>query len=1028
MKVFLLFVLLIEAVKCWYNWDTDIFATQLEEFNAKNDAVAHYFGEDAENSKVFLNWEQVRDLVGEHVDVDRKELRNHNYENMTKFVQDLANKYPAITHLYSAGHSVQGRELWVLIISDNPKVHEPLEPEFKYVGNMHGNEVVGRECLLYLADILCKNYGSNQYLTKMVDDVRIHLMISMNPDGHELGFVGDKQSGQGRANFNNIDLNRNFPARYPTHKEASGGIVQETETIHVMKWIKSFPFVLSANLHGGSLVANYPWDDSDSGKDGIYSASGDDILFVELSYQYARAHKNMYKTGRRCGLSDNGDSFYHGITNGAAWYHLSGGMQDWQYVNTNTLEITIEMGCIKYPTDELYPTLWQDNKYSLISFIDMVRYGLKGIITNEHGKPLGDASIKISSGKVVKSTDDGEYWRVMAPGNYLVEFSHGTYISRLFNVTIKERELTVLNVTLADPLCKSQDNVKEGVYFRGFSSYNTLLVGVDKQGVESVNNLMDVLCNKSIPGVGSILAKSKVIGIPEYNPVEHLPYIKAHSPTIVVYFGKGERKSIVYNSNDDTPKAFDGKEFDKLLGVNSEVEKICRSDLESSKISSMAMEMGLRKSFIVGVGLGCGEDGHRGDLTKDLKSIDALITAAKSDIVHEYSVEPSVNPLDHFTPKDILMSTSAGLDRIEQSAFCNTHITLTQDNVKLIKIGKGTSGPKTLIMSIEAKTEHMLYQMMSYLCEVNSFDNDRRVERFLTYSEIIVVPQIPRTQLNCHDYDQVYGFEGLITEIMKLYPGIDQVILMGSGGLKVRYIDGTHTLSSLTLAQTYTKNHQHMNNSKIEICAKESKQTNVIDKFEWGTHWTQKNVDLLLVQGACCYEDRGTGFLLDENKDALFEVLETRLQGISGQILVNSVKTTQSITIFISQDQKMIKQMESKEFYHAWLDVGSYQIYAQHDNIKSDPIQFYISASTSIVIDVDIGATSSRTMQKILAVVGLLTSFVLVIAFLYKGKVTLYKQNPTLGRDGFEKIPLTEPLMGDSSEEEDDLLYSSSQL
>lgn len=75
------------------------------------------------------------------------------------------------------------------------------------------------------------------------------------------------------------------------------------------------------------MVANYPYDDSVSGQDGIYTASADDKTFVQLSYQYARAHLNMWKTGRRCGLSDMGDSFLHGITNGANWYHLAGGMQ-----------------------------------------------------------------------------------------------------------------------------------------------------------------------------------------------------------------------------------------------------------------------------------------------------------------------------------------------------------------------------------------------------------------------------------------------------------------------------------------------------------------------------------------------------------------------------------------------------------------------------------------------------------------------------------------------------------------------------
>lgn len=46
-------------------------------------------------------------------------------------------------------------------------------------------------------------------------------------------------------------------------------------------------------------MANYPYDDSDSGQDGIYTQSPDDKLFIGLAYTYARAHKNMWKTGRR---------------------------------------------------------------------------------------------------------------------------------------------------------------------------------------------------------------------------------------------------------------------------------------------------------------------------------------------------------------------------------------------------------------------------------------------------------------------------------------------------------------------------------------------------------------------------------------------------------------------------------------------------------------------------------------------------------------------------------------------------------
>ena len=350
-------------------------------------------------------------------------IKNHNYDEMTSWLRKFAEEYKDITHLYTVGKSIQGRELWVLIISDNPKEHELLEPEFKYVGNMHGNEVVGRETLLYLVEILCKNYGKNEYLTKLINETRIHIMPSMNPDGYEMDQPGDRVGYTGRGNAANIDLNRNFPARYPEHKDESGGFFIQPEVQAVMQWILSYPFVLSANLHGGSLVANYPYDDSDSGKDGIYTASADDKLFVELSYQYARAHTNMWKTGRRCGLSALGDSFSHGITNGAGWYHLAGGMQDWQYLHSNSMEITIEMGCFKFPFDSMLPTLWDEHKYSLIAYLEMVHRGVKGVVTDGQGNAVSNATLRIvdgTSGKNITTTGLGEYWRILSPGKYKV--------------------------------------------------------------------------------------------------------------------------------------------------------------------------------------------------------------------------------------------------------------------------------------------------------------------------------------------------------------------------------------------------------------------------------------------------------------------------------------------------------------------------------------------------------------------------------------------------------------------------------
>ncbi|XP_039986082.1 carboxypeptidase D [Xiphias gladius] len=382
-------------------------------------------------------------LPPEHQPIQPQEFRHHNYADMELFLRKYSSEFPSIAHLYSIGRSVEDRELYVMVISDKPTVHEHGEPEFKYVANMHGNEVVGRELLLNLIEYLCRNYGTDPEVTQLVNNTRIHIMPSMNPDGYEVATEGDVKGYRGRNNSNNFDLNRNFPDQFTTITEP-----RQPETIAVMNWLKSIPFVLSANLHGGSLVVNYPYDDD---KEGTvqYSQSPDDKVFQQVSRAYSQENPLMHN-GHPCEDLYPDEYFEDGITNGANWYNVPGGMQDWNYLNTNCFEVTIELGCAKYPMAKDLPKYWEQNQRALLQFIHQVHIGVKGTVSDSSdGTGIPNATITVAEiDHNITTAHTGDYWRLLAPNTYSITASAHGYMPVRTYATVSNERVEVVDFRL----------------------------------------------------------------------------------------------------------------------------------------------------------------------------------------------------------------------------------------------------------------------------------------------------------------------------------------------------------------------------------------------------------------------------------------------------------------------------------------------------------------------------------------------------------------------------------------------------
>lgn len=313
-----------------------------------------------------------------------------NFNQVESFLKEQAAKYPKIAKLFSIGKSVNGRDLWVIKISDNVEFDEK-EPEFKYISSMHGNEITGRELTQFLIKDLLEAYGKDEKITKLINSTEIYIMPSMNPDGSE-------KKRRGNARY--VDLNRDFPDW--TAGEANDYRGRQPETIAVMKFQAQRNFSLSANFHGGAVCVNYPWDSS-------YTRHPLDNFLQYISKEYSYLNEEM----------KNSRYFEDGITNGADWYVLKGGMQDWSYIWHNDLQVTVELSGTKWPSYSRIPSYYKDNKASMIRYLELVHQGA--------GFYLSDSAVN-GKVKVVSLDEDkvigefnfqrGEFYKVLPTGTY----------------------------------------------------------------------------------------------------------------------------------------------------------------------------------------------------------------------------------------------------------------------------------------------------------------------------------------------------------------------------------------------------------------------------------------------------------------------------------------------------------------------------------------------------------------------------------------------------------------------------------
>lgn len=359
------------------------------------------------------------------------------YPQYLEMMQYFAESYPELCRVDTFGYSSQGRLLLAIKISDSVNEQEA-EARFFYTSSMHGDELLGYPLMLRLINKLLTGYDSDNEVKRLVDGLAIWINPLANPDGtyypdNNLSVVQSR-----RETADGTDMNREFP------DPLAGETVNDTagrarETRAMMAFLQEQRFSMSANIHSGAEVVNYPWDHT-------YDLHADDSWYRFVSREYADEARAL----------DPGYMalFEDGITNGAQWYKIRGGRQDYVNHYLEGREVTLELSQDFKLDSDLLDKYWQKNERSLINYMAQCLYGIRGRVSDsQSGDPL-QARIEIPSHDeaysfVHSGAKFGDFYRLIYEGSYeLVVSAAGYFSDTIPMVQVENYRATNLDISL----------------------------------------------------------------------------------------------------------------------------------------------------------------------------------------------------------------------------------------------------------------------------------------------------------------------------------------------------------------------------------------------------------------------------------------------------------------------------------------------------------------------------------------------------------------------------------------------------
>ncbi|WP_240738285.1 M14 family metallopeptidase [Deinococcus fonticola] len=151
----------------------------------------------------------------------------HTYDELTQYLEDVARDHPTLARLSSMGKSYQGRDLWVLTLTNTESGPDSEKPGYWIDANIHAGEVTGGAAALWTIEHLLSHYGQDsadgRQATELLDQHALYIAPRLSPDGVEAFLTTPMQV---RSSLRPYPFEDEREGLYPHDIDGDGRILQ----------------------------------------------------------------------------------------------------------------------------------------------------------------------------------------------------------------------------------------------------------------------------------------------------------------------------------------------------------------------------------------------------------------------------------------------------------------------------------------------------------------------------------------------------------------------------------------------------------------------------------------------------------------------------------------------------------------------------------------------------------------------------------------------------------------------------------